>query len=276
MDDASLTNTGIVAGTPHYMSPEQADGRTVDQRSDLFSLGAVLYYMATGHSPFRAERAMAVLHRICHDRHRAVREINPEVPAQLATAIDHLLDKRPARRPASAAEVQQTLARLLSDVQQGRLRQPGAWQRLPQRARIAACIAFAGVAIALAIWSQTWFEASSVVAPKGRVRPLAPIHNNNVHTSDAHSGDSFAGYSNMADPISELLSIGPAVEVQYDTEAASLQTELNRLEPGGTDGDVFLQPNSIDWRSESDAVARDLSQLEDLPYPDLMLQGDTR
>ncbi len=275
MDDASLTRTGIVAGTPHYMSPEQADGRTVDQRSDLFSLGSVLYYMATGHSPFRAERAMAVLHRICHDRHRAVREINPDVPEQLASVIDRLLDKRPSRRPASAAEMQQTLGRLLSDVQQGRLRRPGLWQRMSRRNRIAACIAIFGVAIALAIWSRTWFEATNVVTPKSLNGASAPMHNSNVYSNDSHSGNSHARYANMDDSISELLSIGPAAEVQFGTEAARIQTELNRLEPRGTDGEVFLQLTSIDWRSESDAVARDLSRLEDLPYPDLMLQGDT-
>ena len=74
VDDATLTRTGIVAGTPHYMSPEQASGHSVDHRSDLFSLGCVIYFMCTGRPPFRAEHAMAILNRICHDRHRPVDE----------------------------------------------------------------------------------------------------------------------------------------------------------------------------------------------------------
>ncbi|MCH9725510.1 MAG: serine/threonine protein kinase, partial [Planctomycetes bacterium] len=76
VDDASLTHTGIIAGTPHYMSPEQANGDTIDQRTDLFSLGSVLYFMATGRPPFRAERAMGVLNRVCHDTHRPVWQVN--------------------------------------------------------------------------------------------------------------------------------------------------------------------------------------------------------
>jgi serine/threonine protein kinase len=117
-DDASLTHTGIVAGTPHYMSPEQAMGEPIDGRSDLFSLGAVLYFMATGHPPFRAASAMAVLHRICHDTHRGVWQRNNEIPDALCDVVDRLLEKKPAKRFSSAEEVQQHLATLLSRLQQ--------------------------------------------------------------------------------------------------------------------------------------------------------------
>jgi serine/threonine protein kinase len=120
-DDASLTHTGILAGTPHYMSPEQATGEPIDQRSDLFSLGAVLYFMATGHPPFRAASAMAVLHRICHDTHRPVWQQNHTIPDAMSDVIDRLLEKKSARRYSSADEVQQELAALLSRLQQGTL-----------------------------------------------------------------------------------------------------------------------------------------------------------
>jgi serine/threonine protein kinase len=117
-DDASLTHTGILAGTPHYMSPEQAMGEPVDPRSDLFSLGAVLYFMATGHPPFRAAGAMAVLHRICHDTHRPVWQRNRHIPDELSDVIDRLLEKKPNKRFPSAEAVQQRLAELLSRLQQ--------------------------------------------------------------------------------------------------------------------------------------------------------------
>src|SRR5262249_2494087 len=80
VDDASLTHSGIIAGTPAYMSPEQANGVRVDHRSDLFSLGSVLYTLCAGHAPFRAETTMAVLKRVCEETPRPLREINPEIP----------------------------------------------------------------------------------------------------------------------------------------------------------------------------------------------------
>ncbi|MCC9606951.1 serine/threonine protein kinase [Blastopirellula sp. JC732] len=121
-DDASLTYTGVVSGTPHYMSPEQADGRPLDHRSDLFSLGSVLYFMATGHPPFRAERPMAVLKRTCHDPHRPAMQANAEIPEELSETIDRLLEKQPDRRFATAADLQKKLERMLADLQQGKLR----------------------------------------------------------------------------------------------------------------------------------------------------------
>ncbi len=102
VDDASLTRTGFIAGTPHYMSPEQARGETVQTRSDLFGLGSVLYFMLTGRPPFRAERTLAILHRICNETHRPVREVNPDIPLQVAALLDRLLEKDPVKRFSTA------------------------------------------------------------------------------------------------------------------------------------------------------------------------------
>jgi serine/threonine protein kinase/WD40 repeat protein len=118
-DDASLTRSGVVAGTPAYMSPEQADGEHVDHRSDLFSLGSVLYAMCAGHPPFRAESAMAVLRRVCLDTPRPLREVNPAVPVWLEAVVARLQAKAPGDRFAAATEVAVELSRHLAALQSG-------------------------------------------------------------------------------------------------------------------------------------------------------------
>lgn len=118
MDDASLTLSGVIAGTPQYMAPEQAWGRDVDARADLFSLGAVMYAMCSGHSPFRARTTMAVLKRVCEDSPRPLRAINPDVPEWLVAIIEKLLAKNPDERFQSATEVSDLLGRWLAHVQQ--------------------------------------------------------------------------------------------------------------------------------------------------------------
>ncbi len=117
-DDASLTQSGMLAGTPHYMAPEQARGEAVDARADLFSLGSVLYAMCTGQPPFPSGSTLAVL--------RQVSETTPPLPSRLNRAIprwlDHLIARLhaldPADRFTSAAEVADLLERCLAHVQQ--------------------------------------------------------------------------------------------------------------------------------------------------------------
>jgi len=118
VDDASLTHSGFVAGTPQYMAPEQARGESVDHRSDLFSLGSVLYAMCTGHAPFRAETTLAVLRRICEDTPRPVREVNPDIPEWLAEIVEKLHAKDPDERFQSANEVAALLEQHLAHLQQ--------------------------------------------------------------------------------------------------------------------------------------------------------------
>lgn len=116
-DDASLTRSGVVAGTPEYMAPEQARGESVDHRADLFSLGSVMYAMSLGHPPFRADSAVAVLRRVSDDRPRPIRENNPDVPPGLIRIIEKLHAKSPDDRFASAAELADLLERYLAHVQ---------------------------------------------------------------------------------------------------------------------------------------------------------------
>jgi hypothetical protein len=104
-EDVRLTRTGLVAGTPLYMAPEQARGEEVDTRADLFSLGVLLYELCTGRTPFDARTPLAVLKRLTDERHQPVRELNPDAPDWLAGIIDRLLAKSPADRFQSAREV---------------------------------------------------------------------------------------------------------------------------------------------------------------------------
>ena len=118
VDDASLTRTGVIAGTPQYMSPEQARGESVDARSDLFSLGSVMYVTCTGRPPFRAETSYGILRRITDTEPRPIREINAEIPDWLAAIIAKLHAKEAAERFSSADELARLLEQCLAHVQQ--------------------------------------------------------------------------------------------------------------------------------------------------------------
>jgi serine/threonine protein kinase len=117
-DDASLSQSGVIAGTPLYMAPEQARGEPLDPRADLFSLGTVLYTMASGRPPFRAGTALAVLKRVAEDTPRPIHEIIPEVPQWLCDLIARLHAKAPAQRFQSAATVAALLEQQLAHLRQ--------------------------------------------------------------------------------------------------------------------------------------------------------------
>jgi hypothetical protein len=111
---SGLTGEGAVLGTPAYMSPEQVNGKALDARSDLFSVGSVLYECATGRRPFTGPTLTAVLYAVDRARPRAVRAVNPCVSSALSDLIGALLHKAPERRPESALELGRRLRALES------------------------------------------------------------------------------------------------------------------------------------------------------------------
>ncbi|MEI8021624.1 MAG: serine/threonine-protein kinase, partial [Schlesneria sp.] len=117
VDDVGMTQTGVVAGTPQFMAPEQANGESIDIRSDLFSLGSVLYTLCTGRPPFRATTTMGLLKRICEETPRPIRELNPEIPEWLEAIIGKLLKKNASDRYQTAKEVAELLSNWLAHVQ---------------------------------------------------------------------------------------------------------------------------------------------------------------
>jgi serine/threonine protein kinase len=116
---APITAEGRILGTVAYMSPEQAEGRTIDGRSDLFSLGVVLYEMATGRRPFAGDTNLSILSSILKDTPKSVTDINPAIPPELGRIIRRALAKDPERRYQTAKDLRNDLEDLKASLGSG-------------------------------------------------------------------------------------------------------------------------------------------------------------
>lgn len=153
---ALQTGEGRILGTVAYMSPEQAEGKAVDARSDLFSLGIILYEMATGRRPFTGETSVSILASIVKDTPASVSELNPALPRDFARIVRRALAKDPEARYQTAKDLRNDLRELRASLESGELtvdaaaNGPGAhrrsvrmWQALAMVAVLSAIVASA-------------------------------------------------------------------------------------------------------------------------------------
>jgi serine/threonine-protein kinase len=229
VDDATLTRTGVIAGTPQYMSPEQANGDPVDRQSDLFSLGGVLYAMCTGRPPFRAETTFGVLRRIRETAPRAIREINPDVPVWLERIVLKLLAKDARERFDSAEDVAKLLEHCLAHVQQPTaVPLPDRWGDWPLRPA----------------------PPISPAAPNRRLRVRRAIVASTVIVSALIAGWAAFGPRNgkQRDDAALTNSVDPeTTSLEWNatqSELDEIQTEIDWLDAAMSDDDIPSEPSA--------------------------------
>ncbi len=232
LDDASLTCSGMIAGTPQYMSPEQARGETVDPRSDLFSLGGVIYTMLTGHPPFRAATPLAVLRKIETEPPRAIAAIQPQIPTWVQRLVESLQQKRAVDRPASAEQVvgllRQCLAHVTSPQSCGvptslQCPSPRTTERAKALTIIVACLSLAG-----SIW---WAWANVDSPPRDTGSKVAPSVDASVPATGADAAESAEPQPGVT-PAPALLDLPPdetAWNDGLDPVLSDLKTAIDQL-----------------------------------------------
>jgi serine/threonine protein kinase len=166
--DVHLTQSGVIVGTPAYMAPEQAQGGAVDPRTDLFSLGCVLYRLCTGRVPFQGATTMATLRALELEQPQPPHRLNPQIPRALSDLILKLLAKRPDDRCTSARTVVETL----EAIREGRALVARPSRRPRRRLVLAAAIGLGVLGMVCYLWVARPESSKGVdVSETGSARP---------------------------------------------------------------------------------------------------------
>ena len=225
-----LTSPGSVVGTMAYMSPEQVRGKELDARSDLFSLGAVLYEMCTGTLPFRGDTSALIFNAILERAPVAPVRLNPDVPAELERIINKALEKDRDTRCQSAAELRADLKRLKRDTESGKTKITKA-PKTPLLSSTRLLWSLALLVILLAAAFLTWRNLNSSTSGGASIRAIAvlPFINASKNPGMDYLGDGLAG------EITNSLSRLPNLQVMARSTLTHYKGQLDDPQAVGHD-----------------------------------------
>jgi serine/threonine protein kinase/Tfp pilus assembly protein PilF len=286
--DQSLTAVGVIPGTAVYMSPEQARSETVDARSDLFSLGTVLYEMATGKKPFSGANSLMTLDAVLHQKPTPPRDLNPAIPIELQGIIGKAMEKDRAHRYQSAAEMRSDLALLKREAESGTIKTNSAILRAASKtfsrnSRFQTYLVIGMAALLVTVLAAVgawWFKHREVAsAEQKNAIAVLPLQNLN--------GDYNIDYLRfaLADELSSVLTYSRSLEVRpssvtrrfvaldLDPKKVGQELRVGRLLQGhfikqGDQLTVTLEAIDVPterllWQSRVTAKAEDLIGLQE-------------
>ncbi len=244
-DGDELTRSGSTLGTVSYMSPEQVAGKDVDKRSDLFSLGIVLYELIAGHTPFRRDNQGATLKAILSDSTEPLARFKKDVPDWLEHIVSKLLEKDREIRYQSAEDLIADLKKLLYDSQQTTGTPPPIVRQKSKVGVLVGVLAVLVVVVAVAVWKF----ASSPAAETASVEPvLAVLPFENMGQAD---DDYFA--DGITDEITSRLATIPGLKVISRSSAMRYKgTDKSTREVGKELGATYILEGTIRWDRSGD------------------------
>jgi len=218
-----LTGGGAALGTVGYMSPEQARAKELDNRTDLFSFGAVLYEMATGQQPFRGESVATIYDAILNREPVPPQELNPEVPAKLSEIIHKALEKDRDLRYQHAADIRTDLQRLRRDSESGRV--SSAVRASSHTAVRARWPKWAVAAVALAIIAAVGFGVY-----RSRSRPILPLNvREPLFVAEFANATGDTVFDDvLREVVMQEFDRSPAVRAVWDEETAELLRSMGQ------------------------------------------------
>ena len=250
-DSMTLTRTGVIAGTPHYMSPEQARGEAIDHRSDLFSLGCVLYFLAAGKPPFDAENTLAVLHKLVTEKPLPLTEHRRDLPPSFVSLVNQLLTRSRVKRPADCDAVVAKLAVAQDEFQTGKVARPPATRGTRIAGFAAATLAIVALTIGAISFASKYRNQT---IKRTELSASAPLPNTFDNVSAADSVDPYIVQA------SQQIDAAVAIDdLRFQKQVQAIDQEIQQLDRLPFDiGIPFMTADEASWRQEVEAL---LSQI---------------